>query len=116
MNLKVIVGAGLLMLVSSGCGQTITGKVPLVDGKLPPFFKVGETMPADVLERFGEPLIYREYNSRSVMIYEYSNLVFAVMPLDLGSYRIFLAFENNVLKKTEVEKLGWKVQPMWKAE
>lgn len=116
MNLKLAWGAGLLMLVLIGCGQTTTGKVPLVDGKLPPFFKVGETKPAEVLDRFGEPSGYREYGNRSVMIYEYRNAALAFIPLKWGFYRIFLVFEDNVLEKTDMQKLGWRNEPVWKVE
>ncbi len=116
MDLKLAWGAGLLMLVLIGCGQTTTGKVPLVDGKLPPFFKVGETKPAEVLDRFGEPSGYREYHNRSVMIYEYGKTTPAFIPFKWDFYRIFLVFEDNVLKKTEVQKLGWRIEPLWKIE
>lgn len=111
MDLKLVFTAGLLLLVLSGCMNSRIGKVPVVDGKLPPFFEVGRTTPAEVLDRFGEPLEYREYEGRSVMIYEYIVWVGALVPFEWGDYRIFLVFEDRVLKKTEVQRLKWTFEP-----
>ena len=115
MDLRRAFRAGLLLLLlMTGCGQWTTGKVPLTDGKLPPFFKVGETTIADVRDRYGEPPGYRELGNRSVMIYRYTEEKWIFFPLKLENYRIFLVFEDNVLKKADVQKLGWKFTPWFK--
>jgi hypothetical protein len=106
MNLKLALSMGLLMLFLLGCMETTAGKIPLVDGKLPSFFKVSKTTPAEVLNRFGEPWGYREYENRSVMIYEYYfHSAFFPAILHWENYRIYLVFEDNILKKTDVQRL-----------
>ncbi len=116
MNLKLALIAGLLPLLFLGCMYSTTGKVPLSDGKLPPYFQVGKTTPAEVLDRYGEPLVYREYGDRSVMIFEYNHTEAPLLPHEWGIYRIFLVFENGVLKKTDVQKLQWRLDPAWMSE
>ncbi len=103
MNLKLVWGMGLLMFVLTGCFETTAGKIPLVDGKLPPFFQVGKTTPSEVLNRFGEPWGYREYENRSVMIYEYYWHTFGIVYGE--HFQIYLVFEDNILKKTDVQRL-----------
>ncbi len=113
MDLKAL-AIGLLPLVLSGCMETTIGKVPLADGKLPPSIQVGKTTLAEVLDHYGEPLEYQEYDHRSVMIYEYDHTAAAILPFDWGAYRIFLVFENGVLSKTDVQRLKWEFDPPWK--
>ncbi len=103
MNLKLALGMGLLMFVLTGCFETTTGKIPLVDGKLPSFFQVGKTTPPEVLNLFGEPRGYREYENRSVMIYEYSSHSFG--SVNWEHFQIYLVFEDNILNKTDVQRL-----------
>jgi hypothetical protein len=100
------------MIVLSGCHIT-AGKMPVVGRELPPFVKIGKTTPADVLVRFGEPVIYREYNNRTVMMYEYQEVAFPPSEghdFIEGPCLIFLVFEDDVLKKTEVKFVSsrWK--------
>ena len=58
-----------IVVFSSGCAKSSTGKVDLSSQTLPGFLKTGNTTIEDVLENIGEPFGYREQGNRAVMLY-----------------------------------------------
>ena len=58
-----------IVVFSSGCAKSSTGKVDLSSRTVPGFIRSGTTTIEDVLENIGEPFGYREQGNRSAMIY-----------------------------------------------
>ena len=70
-----------IVVFSSGCAKSSTGKVDLSSRSVPEFIRTGTTTKEDILENIGEPFGYREQGNRSAMIYlsyqeDYFNLLF----------------------------------------
>ena len=100
-----------IVVFSSGCAKSSTGKVDLSSQTLPEFLKTGTTTIEDVLENIGEPFGYREQGNRSAMIYlsfqeDYFNLLFTQIRME-ESHRLDLVFNKNILEKAEIKKEGW---------
>jgi len=100
-----------IVVFSSGCAKSSTGKVDLSSQTLPGFLKTGTTTIEDVLENIGEPFGYREQGNRSAMIYlsfqeDYFNLLFTQIRME-ESHRLDLVFNKNILEKAEIKKEGW---------
>ena len=100
-----------IVVISSGCAKSSTGKVDLSSRTVPGFFKIGTTTIKDVLENIGEPFGYREQGNRSAMIYlsfqeDYFNLLFTQIRME-ESHRLDLVFNKNILEKAEIKKEGW---------
>ena len=100
-----------IVVFSSGCAKSSTGKVDLSSRKVPGFLRTGTTTIEDVLENIGEPFGYREQGNRSAMIY----LSFQANTIGLfqfiihleESHRLDLVFNKNILEKAEIKKEGW---------
>ena len=87
-----------IIVFSSGCAKSSTGKVDLSSQTLPEFLKTGNTNIEDVLENIGEPFGYRKQGNRSAMIYlsfqeDYFNLLFTQIPME-ESHRLDLVFKK----------------------
>ena len=100
-----------IIVFSSGCAKSSTGKVDLSSRTVPVFLRSGTTTIEDVLENIGEPFGYREQGNRSAMIYlsyqeEYFNLLFTQIRIE-ESHRLDLVFNKNILEKSEIKKEGW---------
>ena len=100
-----------IVVFSSGCAKSSTGKVDLSSRKLPGFLRSGTTTIEDVLKNIGEPFGFREQGNRSAMIYlsyqeEYFNLLFTQILME-ESHRLDLVFNKNILEKAEIKKEGW---------
>ena len=100
-----------IIVFSSGCAKSSTGKVDFSSRTVPGFLRSGTTTIEDVLENFGEPFGYREQRNRSAMIYlsfqeEYFNLLFTQIRIE-ESHRLDLVFNKNILEKAEIKKEGW---------
>ena len=100
-----------IVVFSSGCTKSSTGKVDLSIRSVPGFLRTGTTTIEDVLENIGEPFGYREQRNRSAMIYlsyqeEYFNLLFTQIRME-ESHRLDLVFNKNILEKAEIKKEGW---------
>ena len=100
-----------IVVFSSGCAKSSTGKVDLSSRTVPGFLRSGTTTIEDVLENIGEPFGYREQGSRSAMIYhsfqeKYFNLLFTQIRVE-ESHRLDLVFNKNILEKAEIKKEGW---------
>ena len=54
-----------IVVFSSGCAKSSTGKVELSSLSVPGFLRTGNTTIEDVLENIGEPFGYREQGNRS---------------------------------------------------
>ena len=92
-----------IVVFSSGCAKSSTGKVDLSSQTVLGFLRTGTTTIEDVLENIGEPFGYREQGNHSAMIYlsfqeDYFNLLFTQIRME-KSYRLDLVFQNNVLQK-----------------
>ena len=93
-----------IVLFSSGCAKSSTGKVDLSSRTVPGFLRSGTTTIEDVLENIGEPFGYREQRNRSAMIYlsyqeEYFNLLFTQIRIE-ESYRLDLVFKKKYFRKS----------------
>ena len=100
-----------IIVFSSGCAKSITGKVDLSSRTVPGSLRSGTTTIEDVLKNIGEPFGYREQRNRSAMIYlsyqeEYFNLLFTQIRIE-ESHRLDLVFNKNILEKAEIIKEGW---------
>ena len=100
-----------IVVFSSGCAKSSTGKVDLSSRTVPGFLRSGTTTIEDVLENIGEPFGYREQGNRSAMIYlnykeEYFNLFFTQIRME-ESHRLDLVFNKKILEKAEIKKEGW---------
>jgi len=100
-----------IVVFSSGCTKSSTGKVELSSLSVPGFLRTGNTTIEDVLENIGEPFGYREQGKRAAMIYlsyqeEYFNLLFTQIRME-ESHRLDLVFNKNILEKAEIKKEGW---------
>ena len=100
-----------IVVLSSGCAKSSTGKVNLSSRKLPGFLRSGTTTIEDVLKNIGEPFGFREQGKRSAMIYlsyqeEYFNLLFTQILME-ESHRLDLVFNKNILEKAKIKKEGW---------
>ena len=100
-----------IVVFSSGCAKSSTGKVDLSSRTVPGFLRTGTTTLEDVLENIGEPFGYREQRNRSAMIYlsyqeKYFNLLFTQIRIE-ESRRLDLVFNKNILEKAEIKKEGW---------
>ena len=100
-----------IVVFSSGCAKSSTGKVDLSSRTVPGFLRSGTTTIEDVLENIGEPFGYREQGDRSAMIYlsfqeDYFNLLFTQIRME-ESHRLDLVFNKNILEKAEIKKEGW---------
>ena len=100
-----------IVVFSSGCAKSSTGKVNLFNRTVPGFLKTGTTTIEDVLENIGEPFGYREQGNRSAMIYlsfkeDYFNLLFTQIRME-ESLRLDLVFNKNILEKAKIKKEGW---------
>ena len=101
----------LIVVFSSGCAKSSTGKVNLSSRTVPGFLRSGTTTIEDVLENIGEPFGNREQGNLSAMIYlsyqeEYFNLLFTQIRME-ESHRLDLVFNKNILEKAEIKKEGW---------
>ena len=100
-----------IVVFSSGCAKSSTGKVDLSSRTVPGFLRTGTTTIEDVLENIGEPFGYREQGNRSAMIY----LSFQANTIGLfqfiihleESHRLDLVFNKDILEKAEIKKEGW---------
>ena len=97
-----------IVVFSSGCAKSSTGKVDLSSRTVPGFLRSGTTTIEDVLENIGEPFGYREQGNRSAMIYisyqeEYFNLLFTQIRIE-ESHRLDLVFNKDILEKAEIKK------------
>ena len=102
-----------IIVFSSGCAKSSTGKVDLSSRTVPVFLRSGTTTIEDVLKNIGEPFGYREQRNRSAMIYltyqeEYFNLLFTQIRME-ESHRLDLVFNKNILEKAEIKKEGWSL-------
>ena len=102
-----------IVMFSSGCANSSTGKVDLSSRTVPGFLRSGTTTIEDVLENIGEPFGYREQGNLSEMIYlsyqeEYFNLLFTQIRME-ESHRLDLVFNKNILEKAEIKKEGWGI-------
>ena len=102
-----------IVVFSSGCAKSSTGKVDLSIRSVPGFLRTGTTTIEDVLENIGEPFGYREQGNRSAMIdlsyqEEYFNLLFTQIRME-ESHRLDLVFNKNILEKSEIKKEGWGI-------
>ena len=102
-----------IVVFSSGCAKSSTGKVDLSSRTVPGFLRSGTTTIEDVLKNIGEPFGYREQRDRSAMIYlsyqeEYFNLLFTQIRIE-ESHRLDLVFNKNILEKAEIKKEGWGI-------
>ena len=102
-----------IVVFSSGCAKSSTGKVDLSSRTVPGFLRSGTTTIEDVLENIGEPFGYRDQRNRSAMIYlsyqeEYFNLLFTQIRIE-ESHRLDLVFNKNILEKAEIKKEGWGI-------
>ena len=102
-----------IVVFSSGCAKSSTGKVDLSSRTVPGFLRSGTTTIEDVLENIGEPFGYREQGNRSAMIYlsyqeEYFNLFLTQIRIE-ESHRLDLVFNKNILEKAEIKKEGWGI-------
>ena len=100
-----------IIVFSSGCAKSSTGKVDLSRRKLPGFLRSGTTTIEDVLKNIGEPFGFREQGNRSAMIYlsyqeEYFNLFLTQIRIE-ESHRLDLVFNKKILEKAEIKKEGW---------
>ena len=100
-----------IVVFSSGCAKSSTGKVDLSSRSVPGFLRTGTTTIEDVLENIGEPFGYREHRDRSAMIYlsfqeDYFNLLFTQIRME-ESHRLDLVFNKDILEKAEIKKEGW---------
>ena len=100
-----------IIVFSSGCTKSSTGKVDLSSRTVPVFLRSGTTTIEDVLENIGEPFGYREQGNRSAMIYlsfqeDYFNLLFTEIRME-ELHRLDLVFNKNNLEKAEIKKEGW---------
>jgi len=100
-----------IVLFSSGCAKSSTGKLDLSNRTVPGFLRTGTTTKEDVLENIGEPFGYREQGNRAAMIYlsyqeKYFNLLFTQIRME-ESHRLDLVFNKNILEKAEIKKEGW---------
>ena len=100
-----------IVVFSSGCAKSSTGKVDLSSRTVPGFLRSGTTTIEDVLKNIGEPFGYREQGNRSAMIYlsfqeDYFNLLFTQIRME-ESHRLDLVFNKNILEKAEIKKEGW---------
>ena len=99
-----------IVVFSSGCAKSSTGKVDLSSRSVPGFLRTGTTTIEDVLENIGEPFGYRDQGNRTAMIYlsfqeEYFNLLFTQIRME-ESHRLDLVFNKNILEKAEIKKEG----------
>ena len=102
-----------IVVFSSGCAKSSTGKVDLSSRTVPGFLRSGTTTIEDVLENIGEPFGYREQGNLSEMIYlsyqeEYFNLLFTQIQIE-ESHRLDLVFNKYILEKAEIKKEGWGI-------
>ena len=102
-----------IVVLSSGCAKSSTGKVDLSSRTVPVFLRSGTTTIEDVLENIGEPFGYREQGNRSAMIYlsfqeDYFNLLFTQIRIE-ESHRLDLVFNKDILEKAEIKKEGWGI-------
>ena len=100
-----------IVVFSSGCAKSSTGKVDLSSRSVPGLLRTGTTTIEDVLENIGEPFGYREQGNLSAMIYQsyqekYFNLLFTQIRIE-ESHRLDLVFNNNIQEKAEIKKEGW---------
>mgnify|MGYP003323289800 CR=1 FL=1 len=100
-----------IVVFSSGCAKSSTGKVDLSSRTVPGFLKTGTTTIEDVFENIGEPFGYRVQGKRSAMIYlsfkeDYFNLLFTQIRME-ESHRLDLVFNKNILEKAEIKIEGW---------
>ena len=100
-----------IVVISSGCAKSSTGKVDLSSRTAPGFLRSGTTIIEDVLENIGEPFGYREQGNCSAIIYlsckeEYFSLLFTQIRME-ESHRLDLVFNKNILEKAEIKKEGW---------
>jgi len=100
-----------IVVFSSGCAKSSTGKVDLSSQSLPGFLRTGTTNIEDVLENIGEPFGYREQGNSSAMIYlsfqeEYFYLLFTQIRME-EFHRLDLVYNKNILEKAEIKKDGW---------
>ena len=100
-----------IVVFSSGCAKSSTGKVDFSSRTVPGFLKQGTTNIEDVLENIGEPFGYREQWNRSAMIYisyqeEYFNLFLTQIRME-ESNRLDLVFNKKILEKAEIKKEVW---------
>ena len=110
-NLFFVVNLYFIIVFSSGCTKSSTGKVDLSSRSVPGFLSTGTTTIEDVLKNIGEPFGYREQRNRSAMIYlsyqeEYFNLLFTQIRME-ESHRLDLVFDKNILEKEVIKKEGW---------
>jgi len=101
----------IIVVISSGCAKSSTGKVDLSSRSVEVFLRTGTTPIEDVLENIGEPFGYREQGNCSAMIYlsyqeEYLNLFFTQIRME-ESHRLDPVFNNNILEKAEIKKEVW---------
>ena len=99
-----------IIVFSSGCAKSSTGKVDLSSRSVQGFLRTGTTTIEDVLENIGEPFGYREQGNLSAMIYQsyqekYFNLLFTQIRIE-ESYRLDLVFNKNILEKQKLKKKG----------
>ena len=92
-----------IVVFSSGCAKSSTGKVDLSSRTVPGFLRSGTTTIEDVLENIGEPFGYREQGNSSAMIClsfqeDNSNLLFTLIRME-ESHRLDLVFNKNILEK-----------------
>ena len=100
-----------IVVFSSGCAKSSTGKVDLSNQSAPGFLRTGSTTMEDVLENIGEPFGYREQGNHVAMVYlsfkeEYFNLLYTQIQME-ESHRLDLVFNKNILEKAEIKKEGW---------
>ena len=100
-----------IVVFSSGCAKSSTGKVDLSSRKVPGFLRSGTTTIEDVLENIGGPFGYREQGNFSAVIYlsyqeKYLNLLFTQIRME-ESHRLDLVFNKKILEKAEIKKEGW---------
>ena len=93
-----------IVVFSSGCAKSSTGKVDLSSRTVPGFLRSGTTTIEDVLENIGEPFGYREQGNRSAMIYlsyqeEYFSLLVTQIRME-ESRRLDLVFNKKYFRKS----------------
>lgn len=89
----------------AGCSFSSVGKFNPDEG-VPSFLAVGQTTKAEVLERLGEPLVYRKVAGRDTAIYNSEKGFYVFFWGTYEGKELVIRFEEGVVSEVKVEATG----------
>ena len=98
----LLVGALILL---SACSESTFGKFQAQKG-VPDFIHVGKTSRGEVIEKLGEPLVYRMTAGTETAIYNNERGKFYVLYGTYEGSELVVRFREGIVSEVKIEKTG----------